>query len=195
MTGNVDDIRARLSKKLEPHQIRLTLMHASLMQLVHEFIKQWVLMDVKAFYGYDNIIGDGTWLSEGSKERYQQEVLGLALRKEFKASAIWLEQGGAITRIQRERLDEIYAYRHKLAHEGVAFIVDIERTPDATMLTDALEIARDLDRFWKGIAKDIGTYDAHGDVDLEDMHSGKYLVLQLCVDAYLTAEGASVSGE
>lgn len=120
MAANADDIGIRLAKKLEPQQIRLTLMHASLMQIVHEFIKQWVLIDVKAFYGYDDIFGEGKWLNEGSRERYEREVLALVPRKNFEASAVWLEQGGAITRSQRERLDEIYAYRHKLAHEGVA---------------------------------------------------------------------------
>jgi len=196
MTENVDNIRARLAKKLEPQQIRLTLMHASLMQLVHELIKQWVLMDVKAFYGYDDIIGDGTWLSQRSNERYQREVLALAApRKDFDASAVWLEQAGAITRSQRERLDEIYAYRHKITHEAIAFIVDVTRTPDPSMLIDALQIARDLDLFWKGIERDIGTYDAHGDVDLEDVHSGRALVLQLCVDAYLSSEGAGGTTE
>lgn len=193
MTGNVDDIMARLVKKLEPPQIRLTLMHASLIQLVHEFIKQWVLVEVKAFYGYDDIIGDGTWVSEASEARYEHDVLALVPRKPFEASLLWLEQAGGITRAQRKRLDEIHAYRHELAHEVVGFIVDVERTPDPALLTDALEIARDLDRFWKGVQQDMGTYEA--DVDLDDVYSGRTLVLQLCLDAYLTAEGASALGE
>ncbi|MGN6501463.1 MAG: hypothetical protein ACTHKX_00995, partial [Pseudolysinimonas sp.] len=123
--------------------------------------------------------------------RYEREVLALVPGNPFEASAVWLEQGGAISRAQRERLNEIYAYRHELTHEVIGFIVDVARDPDIGMLADALAIARDLDRFWKGIAKDTGTYDAHGDVDLDDVHSGRTLILQLCVDAYLEAEGAS----
>ena len=189
MPMNFYDTRDRLARKLEPQEIRLTLMHASLMQLVHEFIKQWVMAEVKAFYGCDDIIGDGNWISSEAKARYEREVLAVVPRKPFDASAVWLEQVGAISRAQRERLNEIYAYRHELTHEVVGFIVDVARDPDISMLTDALAIARDLDRFWKRIAKDIGTYDAHGDVDLDNVHSGPTLVLQLCVDAYLEAVG------
>ena len=195
MAANADDMRARLIKKLEPAQIRLTLMHSSLMQLVHEFIKQWVVAEVKAFYGYDDILGDGTWLSEESKARYERDVLTLVPGKVFDASAVWLGDAGAITGAQRERLDEIYAYRHELAHEVAGLIVDVERTPDTALLTDALEIARDLDRFWNGLEKDKGTFDDVGDVDVDDVHSGRMLVLQLCVDAYLSAEGAVAAGK
>jgi hypothetical protein len=200
MTADADDMLTRLTQKLEPSQIRSTLMFSALLQLVHELIKQSVLTDVKRFFGYSDIFGEGDWLyGEEGKAHYEESVLALAPGKAFDASARWLERAGAITAAQRERLDEIYAHRHQLTHGIAGFIVDVEQEPDISILTDALQIARDIDRFWIGVEKDMGTYDEHGDVDVDQVLSGRTIVLQLCVNAYLgveygeesTAEGAT----
>lgn len=48
----------------------------------------------------------------------QQQVLWLAPKK-FRASLLWLVQGGAITQHQADRLDLNYAHRHSLTQELV----------------------------------------------------------------------------
>lgn len=196
MALDEDDMLTRLPRKLEPTQIRSTLMFSTLLQLVHELIKQSVLVDVKGFFGYSEVFGQGDWLyGDQGKAHYEESVLALAPGRTFEASARWLEQAGAITAAQRERLDEIYSHRHQLTHEIARFIVDIEQEPDVSILTDALQIARDIDRFWIGLEKDIGSFDAHGDVDVDQVLSGRTLILQLCVNAYVEAAEGSVPPE
>lgn len=189
MAADADDMLTRLTQKIEPSQIRSTLMFSALLQLVHELIKQSVLTDVKGFFGYSDVFGEGDWLyGDQGKAHYEESVLALAPGKVFDASARWLEQAGAITAAQRERLDEIYTHRHQLTHGIAGFIIDVEQEPDVSILTDALQIARDIDRFWIGVEKDIGTFDEHGDVDVDQVLSGRTVVLQLCVNAYLGVE-------
>ncbi|GAA1210816.1 hypothetical protein F6W70_09665 [Microbacterium maritypicum] len=180
-----DDSLERLTRKLAPARIRDTLMFSALLQLVHELIKQSVLADVKGFFGFSDLFGEGEWIDAASKRNYEATVLSLAPGKPFDASALWLQHAEAITPEQRHRLTEIYAHRHHLTHGLAGFIVDVNREPDATILTDALQIAAAIDGFWKGVEKDLGSFDGHGDVDIEQVHSGRALLLQLCVDAYL----------
>lgn len=142
---------ARLRAKLEPDAIRSTLAFAGLYQLVHEMIKSSVLDDLKGFYG-QNPLEKGQWL--WGDENYRAEVLALAPKNEFRASLLWLEEAGALTSEQIERLDEIYGHRNELAHELVRFIIDADRDVDVLLLIDALAILRDVARFghrWKSI--------------------------------------------
>lgn len=185
MTVDETELIARIMAKLEPSKIRSTLMFASLLQLVHQLIKQSVLSGVKGFFGYSDVFGKGEWLlGESGKADYEASVLALAPGSAFNASTIWLEQAGAITGVQRARLDEIYAHRHALTHELARFIVDVDQEPDVSILTDALVIAKDIDRFWIGVEKDVGTFDGHGDVGVDQVVSGPAMIIQMCLDAY-----------
>ena len=183
---DADDYRARLEAKLAPQRIRATLAFAGLYQLTHEMIKRSVIDDVKGFFGYNALIGDGTWLhGESGKRDYEKSVLARAPRNPFKASLLWLEDGGAITSAQVERLDAIYAHRHDLTHELAKYIVDVDFEPDVELFHDALEIMRDISRFWTQIEKDIGTFEEHGDIDIDEIIPGNIALLQMCVQAYL----------
>lgn len=186
MVDDESEMLRRITAKLDPSRIRSTLMFSSLLQLVHELIKQSVLINVKGFFGYSDVFGKGEWLyGDSAKADYEASVLGLVPGSAFNASTMWLEKAGGITGAQRTRLDEIYAYRHALTHQLARFIVDVDQDPDVSILIDALAIARDLDRFWIGIEKDSGTFDEHGNVQIDDVHSGQAMIIQICVDAYL----------
>lgn len=173
---------AHLRAKLEPDAIRSTLAFAGLYQLVHEMIKSSVLDDLKGFYGR-NPLEKGRWL--WGDERYRTEVLALAPKNEFLASLLWLEQAGALTSERIERLNEIYGHRHELAHELVRFIVDADRDVDVLLLIDALAILRDIARFWTEMEIDMGSFDNHRAVTVDDVQPGRLLVLDTCLDAYL----------
>lgn len=195
MAAEETELMARIIAKLEPSRIRSTLMFSSLLQLVHQLIKESVLTGVKGFFGYSDVFGKGEWLlGESRKADYEASVLALAPGSAFNASTIWLEQAGAITEVQRARLDEIYGHRHALTHELARFIVDVDREPDVSILTDALAIERDIDRFWIRVEKDLGTFDDHGDVSVDQVVSGPAMIIQMCLDAYLGRSGAQSEG-
>jgi hypothetical protein len=148
-------------------------------------LKRTVVEDVKGFYGHSTVDG-GTWFwGERGKKSYEHEVLLLAPKRPFQASLLWLQDAEAITPAQVTRLNEIYGHRHELTHELAKFIVDVDSEPDFDLLTDAVQILRDLVRFWAGIEKDIGTFDDHGNVNLDEVHSGSLLVLDMCIRAYV----------
>ncbi|MHA6694626.1 hypothetical protein [Homoserinimonas sp. A520] len=177
--------RERLKAKLSPERVRSTLAFAGLYQMVHEMLKRTVIEDVKGFYGHSPL-DDGTWLTgEHGKESYKRDVLALAPNAPFRASLEWLRTSEAITSTQVARLEEIYDHRHELTHELAKFIVDVDSEPDVDLLTDAVQIMRDISRFWVQVEKDIGTFDDHGDVDVNDVHPGSLLVLDMCIQAYV----------
>jgi hypothetical protein len=175
----------QLKAKLEPNRIRATLAFAGLYQMTHEMIKHTVVDDVKAFYGHSAFDG-GTWLGgDHAKARYTRDVLDLAPKQVFTASLEWLRSSEAISLSQVARLEEIYKHRHELTHELAKFIVDVDAEPDIDLLTDAVKIMRDISRFWIQIERDIGTFDDHGDVDVDAVQPGTLLVLNLCIQAYV----------
>jgi hypothetical protein len=102
----------------------------------------------------------------------------------MRGSLLWLVCGGAITARQADRLDAIYAHRHELTHDLGKYIVDPAFEPDMQLLTDAVEILRDILRFWTRIEIDLGTFEQIGDVDPDEVTPGRLLLLQLCVGAY-----------
>jgi hypothetical protein len=173
----------RLLAKLQPGPIRSTLMFAGLYQLTHEMLKQAILERVRGFHtpGFDL-----------RRDDYERHVLTLGRvpgqRKpnEFLGCALWLVENGAITREQADRLDEIYAHRHELAHELVGFIVDVDREPDVALFTDALNMLYAIHRFWTRVEAAIGTFDEYGpDLDLDEVKPASLIVLSLCIDAYV----------
>ena len=153
--------------------------------MTHEVIKHNVIEEVKGFYGRSSF-GGGTWLwGKQGEDMYGREVLALAPNKPFRASLKGLQASNAITSAQVDRLDEIYEYRHELTHELMKFVVDVEFEPSQTLLTDAVHIMRDLSRFWTQVQRDVGRFDDHGDVSIDDVHQGTLLLLQMCIEAYV----------
>jgi hypothetical protein len=175
-----EQLKARLTAKLQPWRIRATLAFAGLYQITHELLKDAVVTEVCQFYmkGFDET---GLLYDE---ERYAEQVLSCDRKRSFRASLLWLVDGGAITTAQADRLDEIYAHRHDLAHELLKYIVDPDFEPDMQLFVDALAILRDIRRFWTQVEVDIGTFEDFGEVSVDDATPVSLMVLQLCIDAY-----------
>ncbi len=112
--------RQRLEAKLRPERIRATLSFAALYQMIHELIKAAVLDEVRQSYwrGVENgvVVYDDL--------AYAEKVLANSPKNKFRASLLWLVQSDAITIVQANRLDDIYAHRHDLSHELIKYIVD-----------------------------------------------------------------------
>lgn len=179
---------ARIEAKLQPARIRSTLAFAGLYQLTHELIKQDVMPQVKGFYsqGFDDT---GMLYDEVA---YKKDVLSRD-KQPFRASLLWLVESEAITLAQADRLDEIYEHRHKLTHELGNYIIDPDLEPDMDLFVDAVEILRCISRFWTQIEIDIGSFEEHGDVSVDDVQTGPLMILQMCIDAY--AQGLPEAGE
>ncbi|GAB3848989.1 hypothetical protein GCM10029963_32700 [Micromonospora andamanensis] len=181
-TADSEQLRERLEAKLQPWRIRATLSFAGLYQLTHELIKTAVVDGVRQFYltGFDE---SGSIYDEVA---YAEKVLALdSRRRPFPASLRWLVELEAISARQADRLDRIYAHRHELTHELGRYIVDLDFEPDMQLFVDALEILRDIHRFWTQIEFDFGTFEEYGSISLDDVTPGPILLLQMCVDAYV----------
>lgn len=181
--GNQDPeaYRRRLEAKLRPARIRATLGFAGLYQLVHELIKTAVLAEVREFYhrGFE----DGVVLYD--EQAYAKDVMAKAPKSRFRASLLWLVEGGAITLTQADRLDDIFAHRHDVSHELIKYVIDPDFEPNVVLLTDALAILKAIRCFWTGIEKDVGSFDEFGDVDLDEVTPLSLAVVQMCIDAYI----------
>lgn len=181
--GNQDPetYRRRLEVKLHPSRIRATLGFAGLYQMVHELIKTAVLVEVREFYrrGFE----DGVVLYD--ERAYAKDVMAKAPKNKFRASLLWLVDGGALTLAQADRLEDVFAHRHDVSHELMKYVIDPDFEPDVALLTDALAILKAINRFWTSIEKDIGAFDEFGHVDLDEVTPLSLVVVQMCVDAYV----------
>lgn len=174
-----DDYEARLQAKLAPERIRATLSFAGLILIVYEMVKQAVVNDVREFYccGFDE---SGMLYDE---EGYSRDVRSLD-RSQFRASAKWLVKSGAITNEQVEVLERLYVHRKDVAHELAKYLIDVDHEPDADLFIQALEVLRDIRRFWTQIEIDIGTFEDHGDVTVDDVQPLSLLALGMFIEAY-----------
>ena len=138
--------------------------------------------EVRQFYmtGFDQ---SGYTYDEVS---YTEQVLQRDPNKrKFRGSLLWLVENNAISLTQANRIDEIYAHRHDLTHELGKYVVDIDFEPDMQLFSDAVEILSDLRRFWTQIEIDVGSFEEHGNVSVDDVTPGSILLLQMCIDAYV----------
>ncbi|WP_426503092.1 hypothetical protein ACPPVO_36470 [Dactylosporangium sp. McL0621] len=189
-----DTYAALLEAKLQPWRIRATLAFAGVYQITHELIKEAVIDEVRSFYCNGFNEAGMTYDDAG----YEAAVLALDPKKrKMRASLLWLVHGGAITAQQADRLDAIYAHRHDLTHELGKYIVDPAFEPDMQLFTDAVEILREILRFWTRMEIDLGSFEQFGDVDPDEVTPGRLLLLQLCIDAYVEGlkQEASADGE
>jgi hypothetical protein len=170
---------ARIAAKIQPERIRATLAFAGLYQITHELIKAAVVPQVKSFYwrGFDET---GMLYDEAA---YREQVLNRDKRS-FRASLLWLVDAEAITLAQADRLDEIYAHRHELTHGLGNYLIDPDLEPNMDLFVDAVAILRDISRFWTQVEIDIGSFEDHGEVSVDDVTPGSLLLLQMCIDAY-----------
>ena len=173
--------RKRLEVKLDPENIRATLGFAGLYQITHELIKAAVLDEVRQFFwrGFDG----GTHLYD--EPAYAEHVLAKEPRNRFRASLLWLVECEALSSLQADRLDEIYAHRHALSHELIKYVIDpglCPRRRPAHRRASDLEIHPAL---WTSVENDIGSFEDFGDVDLDEVIPLSLSVLQICIDAYV----------
>lgn len=174
-----DDYEDRLRAKLAPERIRATLSFAGLIVIVYEMVKQAVEKDVREFYwrGFDE---SGMLYDE---EGYARDVKSLD-RSRFRASAKWLVKSGAITDEQVEVLELLYVHRNDIAHELAKYLIDVEYEPDADLFVQALGVLRDIRRFWTQMEIDIGTFENHGDVTVDDVQPLSLSLLAMFIQAY-----------
>lgn len=169
----------RQAAKLAPERIRHVLAFAGLFQMTHEMIKSSVLDGVAGFYGHVRSVDKWMW----GKERYNADVLSKAPKKQFDASLIWLVESGAITKQQSDRLAAIYEHRHDLTHGLAKYVVYLDYEPNYELLLDALNILRDLSRFWTQVEMDIGTFEEVSGVKVDEIMPLNIFVLDLCIQA------------
>lgn len=177
---NLSTKQARLDAKLQPERIRATLAFAGLYQIAHGLIQRAVLTDVRGIFctGFDE---NGMRYDEAG---YKSKVLDRAPKNKFRASLLWLVDMEAITPAQADRLDEIYDHRHDLTHELIKYVVDLKFEPNVDLLADALDIFRDIRRFWTQWEIDIGSFDELGEVDVNEVQPLSLLILSKCIQAY-----------
>lgn len=173
-----DDYEARLRAKLAPERMRATLSFAGLIPIVYEEVKRAVLVNVREFYGrgFDE---SGMLYDE---ESYARDVTSLD-KNRFRAAAKWLVNNGAITDVQIEVLERLHVHRNDIAHEPLKYLVDPDEEPDAHLFTQAMEVLRDIHRFWIQVEIDIGTFEDHGNVIVEDVESPLMAVLAMLIQA------------
>ncbi|MFC5001949.1 hypothetical protein ACFPIJ_29460 [Dactylosporangium cerinum] len=177
-----DAYQALLEAKLEPWRVRATLAFAGVYQVAHELIKEAVIDEIRSFY----CIGFNEAGMTYNEAGYEAEVLALDPKKrKMRASLLWMVNSGAITTAQADRLDAIYTHRHELTHELGKYIVDPAFEPDMQLFTDAVEILRDILRYWTQVEIDLGSFEQFGAVDLDEVTPGRLMLLQLCIDAYV----------
>lgn len=174
-----EDYEVRLRAKLTPERIRATLSFGGLILIVYEMVKQAVVEDVRDFYmrGFDE---SGMLYDE---EGYARDVSSLD-RSRFRASAKWLVGNGAITDEQVQVLERLYVHRKDIAHELAKYLIDVEHEPDADLFIQALEVLRDIRRFWTQVEIDIGSFEDHGNVTVDDVQPLSLLALGMFIGAY-----------
>lgn len=174
------DYEERVRAKLAPQRMRATLSFAGLIPIVYEEVKRSVLENVREFYwcGFDE---SGTHYDE---ESYARDVTSLD-KNRFRASAKWLVNNEAITDVQMEALERLRVHRNDIAHEPLKYLVDPDKEPDAHLFTQAMEVLRDLHRFWVQYEIDIGTFEfqGHRNVTVDDVESPLMVVLATLIQA------------
>jgi hypothetical protein len=174
-----DDYEDRLRLKLSPERIRSTLSFAGLVLIVYEMAKQAIIEDVREFYsrGFDE---SGMLYDE---EAYSREVKSLD-KSVYRASAKWLVKSGAITEEQIDVLERLHVHRKDIAHELPKYLIDPEHDPDADLFLEALKVLSAIRRFWTQIEIDIGTFEDHGDITVDDVQPLSLACLGLFIQAF-----------
>ena len=142
-------------------------------------VNQAVVSDVHEFYwcGFDET---GMLYDE---EGYQRDVKSLD-KSRFRASAKWLVNSGAITDEQVDVLERLYVHRNGIAHELPKYLIDVQHNPDMHLFVEAMHVLKAIRRFWTQIEIDIGTFEAHGDVTVDDVQPLSMEFLGLLIQAF-----------
>jgi hypothetical protein len=178
------DYEERLRAKLAPETIRVILSYAGLVLLLYEELKREVVDQVREFYTFDETLEEAD---------YARDVRSLN-PSPFRASAQWLLKNGAITVNQIEVLERLYEHRKDVAHELIKYLIDVDSEIDAGLFIQALEVLKNIRKFWAQVAldeglilvdRDAGTIEVAEGITADEIAPLSSLVLQNVFDAWV----------
>lgn len=170
------DYEERLRAKLAPETIRVILSYAGLVLLLYEELKHEVVDEVRDFYTFDETFDEAD---------YARDVRSLNPRSLFRASAQWLLKSGAITADQIEVLERLYEHRKDVAHELIKYLIDVDSEVDADLFIQALEVLKDIRKFWTQVALNEGMIGIPEGTTADEIAPLSSLVLQNVFDAWV----------
>ncbi len=106
-------------RRIDPEAISRTLAFAGLLQMVNQYISEFVVDRIQEEFGGVKTgwkKRDWSHIAEG-KTRWKQEVLADAEESEFSGSIRWLVEHGALSSEQAASLGRIRDHRNDLTHE------------------------------------------------------------------------------
>lgn len=127
--------------------------------------KQAVVEDVRGFYCHGFNESRLTY----DEQSYAREVINLDNKSRYRAPVKWLVKSDAIAEQQMEILERLYTHRKDIAHELAKYLVDVDFEPDIELFGQALVVLRDIRKFWTQIEIDIGSFEGHGEVTVDEV--------------------------
>jgi len=155
----------RLLSKLSSEEIKKNLIKASLFITAFELLKNDIVRKVKDFYicGFDS---SGFKYSPDYKAKVRSKDKDI-----FKASCMWLFEGGAL---KPEHLDDlllIREHRNEIVHELPKFLIDSESSINEELLKNANDYLKNIGKFWGSIEVDINPDFDNVEVDYDGIES------------------------
>jgi hypothetical protein len=173
----MDKFADRLTAKLAPESVYLTLTRAGSFLCAYELIKAEIVDKVHNFFltGFDQ----SGWLYD--EDEYKRHVLSRDPKSKYRASCAWLVEMQALTLEQVTALEDIHAHRHEIAHELPRLLVDPDFEVRTDLLLRAAECIRMLGVFWGSIEVDTSPDYLDTEVDYNGIKSGSYLLMEYLV--------------
>jgi hypothetical protein len=168
---------AALLDKIEPGEVRRSLVRAGLFIAGYELLKGEIVDRVRQFFvqGFDE---------EGPTRDPSYETKVRALhKKEFEACLLWLAQCDALNHQQVQAVKAVRAHRNEMAHELPRFIVDVTAVVDVALLREMRDVIASLGRFWGAIEVSIDPDFDGVDVDSSESKSGVQLLMDHLISA------------
>jgi hypothetical protein len=140
--SNIDnDVFERWSKFLDPEQLRLHLISASLYLAAWETFETAVISRVRDFYwnGFDE-------KGETVSPEYDTEVLSKD-KSPFRALMIWFRDSGAIVDADFQIADRARQHRNEIAHEIPKFVFS-ERSVDLSLFGELCALLNKVEVWW-----------------------------------------------
>jgi len=130
------------AKLLNPEELRLNLIRASIYLSAYEFLHQALTEHLEGFFA-DGFDANGPILGED----YRSKVLSLH-QMPFFASAIWFRDSGALSDQDLDRIREIREHRNFVAHHIPEVLSNVDAGVRPDLLDAIAEIVRKIDVWW-----------------------------------------------
>lgn len=170
----MDEHVERLSSKLAPESVRLTLIRAGCFLAVYELIKSEIIDGVRGFYCNGIVDGQITY----DERSYEHDVARLNPKSRYQASCEWLVGMDAISQQQVDLLGDIYRHRKVIAHELPRFLIDPDFDVRIDLLVGATECVRSLGVFWGTISVQTDPFWQDEDIDYSRIKSGSFILME-----------------